>query len=48
MNILKELRLDIKELRVDMNSNENFFRKELENMRRNIGKLENSFCRDAN
>ena len=31
---LKELRLNIKELRADMNSNSDSFRKELENIRR--------------
>ena len=44
MKILKELRLNIKELRVDMNSNADSFIKELENIRRNIEKLENSFA----
>ena len=42
MKILKELRLNIKELRADMNSNADSFRKELENMS-NIEKIENSF-----
>ena len=42
MKILKELRLNIKQLREHMNSNADSFRKELENMR-NIEKLENSF-----
>ena len=36
--------LNIKELREDMNSNAHSFRKELENIRRNIEKLENSFA----
>ena len=44
MKILKELRLNIKEFRVDMNSNADSFRQELENIRRNIEKLENSFA----
>ena len=44
VKILKELRLNIKELRVDMNSNADSFIKELENIRRNIEKLENSFA----
>ena len=39
VKILKELRLNIKELRADMNSNADSFRKELENTRRNIEKL---------
>uniref|UniRef100_A0A8D0ME70 L1 transposable element RRM domain-containing protein n=1 Tax=Sus scrofa TaxID=9823 RepID=A0A8D0ME70_PIG len=43
VKILKELRLTIKELRADMNSDADFFGKELENMR-NIEKLENSFA----
>ena len=39
VKILQELRLNIKELREDMNSNADSFRKELENIRRNIEKL---------
>ena len=35
VKILKELRLNIKELRADMNSNADSFRKELEKIRRN-------------
>ena len=38
MKILKELRLNIKELRVDMDRNADSFRKELENIRRNVWK----------
>ena len=34
----------MKELRVDMNSNADYFRKELENIRRSQEKLENSFA----
>ena len=41
---MKELRLDIKELRADINSNVDYFREELENKRRNQEKLENSFA----
>ena len=41
VKILKELRLNIKKLRVDMNSSADYFRKELENIRRNQEKLEN-------
>ena len=45
VKILQELRLKIKELRADMNSNADSFRKELENnKRRNIEKLETSFA----
>ena len=44
VKILKELRLNMKELRVDINSNADYFRKELENIRRNQEKLENSFA----
>ena len=40
---LKELRVDMKERRADMNSNAGYFRKELENMR-SQEKLENSFA----
>ena len=43
MKILTELRVNIKELRADKNNNADYFRKELENMRRNVEKLENSF-----
>ena len=35
VKILKELRLNIKELRVDMSSSADSFRKEIENIRRN-------------
>ena len=42
VKILKELRLNTKELRTDIKSNTDSFRKELENMR-NIEKLEYSF-----
>ena len=44
MKILKELRLSINELRSKTKSNADSFRKELENIRRNIEKLENSFA----
>ena len=36
VKILKELRLNIEELRADINSNADYFRKELENIKRNI------------
>ena len=36
VRILKELGLNIKELRADMNSNVDSFRKELESIRKNI------------
>ena len=42
VKILKELRLNIKELREDTNSNADSFRTELENTRRTQEKLENS------
>ena len=42
--LLKQLRLNIKKLRVDMKSNADLFRKELENIRGNIEKLQNSFA----
>ena len=35
VKILKELIVNMKELRVDINSNADYFRKELENIRRN-------------
>ena len=44
VKILKELGLNIKKLREDMNSNAYSYRKKLENIRRNIEKLENSFA----
>ena len=34
----------MKELRVDMNSNADYFKRELENIRRSQEKLENSFA----
>ena len=43
VKILKELRANMKEFRVDMNSNADYFRKELENIGRSQEKLENSF-----
>ena len=43
LNILTELRANMKELRADMNSNADFFRKEIENMK-SQEKLENSFA----
>ena len=44
VKILKELRVTMKELRADINSNADYFRKELQNIRRSQGKLENSFA----
>ena len=41
MKILKELRVSMKELTVNINSNADYFRKELENIRMNQEKLEN-------
>ena len=43
VKILKELRANMKEFRADMNSNADYFRKELENIGRSQEKLENSF-----
>ena len=43
VKILKQLRTTIKELRADMTSNADYFRKELENIR-SQEKLENSFA----
>ena len=40
----KEMVKILKELRVDMNSNADYFRKELENVRRSQEKLENSLA----
>ena len=44
VKILKELIANTKELRLDMNSKADYFRKELENIRRSQEKLENSFA----
>ena len=44
VKILKEIRLDIKELRADINRNADYFRKELENISRSQEKLENSLA----
>ena len=40
----REHRVNMKGLRADMNSNADYFRKELENIRRSQEKLENSFA----
>ena len=39
VKMLKELRANMKELRTDMNSNADYFRKEVENIRRSQEKL---------
>ena len=44
VKILKELRVNMKELKADINSNADYIRKELENIRRNQEKLQNSFA----
>jgi len=44
VKILKELTVNMKELRADININTDYFRKELENIRRSQEKLENSFA----
>ena len=44
VKILKELRLNINKLRAEIKSNADSFRKELENIRRNIEKLGHSFA----
>ena len=44
VKILKELKVNMKELRADINSNAYYFRKELENLRGRQEKLENSFA----
>ena len=43
MRILKEFRVNIKELTAEMKGNADSFRKELENIRRSQEKLVNSF-----
>ena len=40
MNILKELRVNMKELSMDINSNADYFREKIEDIRRNTEKLE--------
>ena len=44
VKILKELRMNMKEIRADINSKADQFRKELENIRRDKEKLDNSFA----
>ena len=44
MEILKELRMNMKQLRADMNSNLGYIRKQLENIRRSQERSENSFA----
>ena len=44
VKILKQLRGNIKELRAYINSNSDYFRKELENIKRNQEKVENLFA----
>ena len=44
VKILKELGVNMKELRVDINSNADYFRKKLENRRKSQEKLENLFA----
>ena len=43
----KELRQNMKKLREDMNSNADYFIKELENIRRNKKKKRKFICRDT-
>ena len=43
MNILKELSVNMKELRAELNSNADYFSKDLEKIRSKKEKLENSF-----
>ena len=44
VKILKELRVNMKVLRADINSNADYFRKELKNIRHSQEKLENAFA----
>ena len=48
VKILKEFRLNIKELREDMNNNTDSFRKELEKYKEEPRKNRKFICRDAN
>ena len=47
VKILKELRVKMKELRADVNSNADYFRKELENIMRREEKNKKCICCDA-
>ena len=44
LKILKELRVKMMALRVDINSNADYFKKEIENIRRSQEKFKNSFA----
>ena len=44
VKMMQELRMNMKELRADISSNADYFRKELGNIRRNQEKLETSFA----
>ena len=44
VKILKEFRVNMKELRTDIGSDADYFRKGLENIRRSQDKLENSLA----
>ena len=48
VKILKGLQMNKKESRVDINSYVDYFRQELENIRRSQEKIRKSICRDAN
>ena len=48
VKILKELRLNIKELCVDINSNTDYFREEEGNIRMKLEKNGKLICRDTN
>ena len=43
MKIMKELRVNMKDLMAHMNSNPYYFRKKLKNIRKSQEKLDNSF-----
>ena len=47
MKILKVLRANMKELRVYMNSNADYFRKEPEDIKEELRKIRKFICRDV-
>ena len=45
MKILKELRVNMKELKADMNNNEDYFRKELKKYKVEHGKIRKAYLK---
>ena len=48
VKIPKYLRVNMKELKADINSKADYFRKDLENISRSQGKIRKFICRDIN